>query len=781
MNRLVVSPLVPSLAILYVCFAALGATGGALHTYFMLVVLPLAVVFVWRKTRPAPEGDDPIVAGARVATRACLWGATLWVAARSGPPGRASFDVAANLGTGTAAVAALVALARIPGLPGLLVPHPATRALDAAAFAAFAWGIAIAIPATDALAPAGFVSIDPLAIDYATTTASAAGLLVLAAACVRLLQLRRLELGVGERARAALALSLAALLFVVPASLFGVTAPDRLLPFGLIIASIGCLWAATAANPARIARALRASVAVGMLGAPLALATALLAREWPAQAGLFVLLASLSGVFVGLVARAVARPLGPEQSRWLEAIEAATERALVPEPDAALRAALEALGRALARPVARPVLYRTDPAEAVSVDVAGYLHVDRGAAPEGCYELALGEPELTLRAEVLQALEVRRPDVRGLLEWMRDVGAFSATRLDTPEGPIGLLVLPRGSRTAPLTLEEARSLRGLAERLTAVLSLASALARSRQREAELREELNQRGAEIVRLEQVALLSNDRHSRIADRLAQRVSRASYSPAVRVALDRAAQLASRASRVALIAPFGTDVLGWAAIMHRASSRSGGPLVWVEGASGREHDVELWADAQRSPLALAEGGSLVLLDAGALPLPLQDRIAVELGERARRAESSAIPAAGLVLGVHEQPEALVAAQRLSRSLERLVAQNLLELPRLADRAEDLRAIVLDELAKLGMRLRGRPLGIDAPALRALAEHAFPGNELELEHLLGRAAAAASGEVVTLADLHALGFEVEPFEDDRTTPLPPLARNRRTLPRSR
>src|SRR6185295_5121654 len=116
-----------------------------------LALLPLWLAEVWRRTRRVSTGERQIEPAALSALRACHFGAALWVAARLGAPGRSAYDALANLGTAFAAVAALVALARLPSEGGLLAPAEGTRSLDAAAFAGFLWGIAIALPATRAL------------------------------------------------------------------------------------------------------------------------------------------------------------------------------------------------------------------------------------------------------------------------------------------------------------------------------------------------------------------------------------------------------------------------------------------------------------------------------------------------------------------------------------------------------------------------------------------------------------------------------------------------------
>ena len=51
-------------------------------------------------------------------------------------------------------------------------------------------------------------------------------------------------------------------------------------------------------------------------------------------------------------------------------------------------------------------------------------------------------------------------------------------------------------------------------------------------------------------------------------------------------------------------------------------------------------------------------------------------------------------------------------------------------------------------------------------LIEHAWPGNEIELEDVLTRAANLAEGDVVTRADLDQIGFEPSPPAARRTRP---------------
>jgi hypothetical protein len=766
-------------AVAYVCFGALANADTPLLPLLALFALPAWLAVVWRRTERGEVGPRRVEARALSAVRACHFGAALWVAARLGTPGHSSLDAAANLGTAIAAIASLVTLARLPSEGGMLLPAPATRSLDAAAFAGLLWGVGVALPGTRALF-ASDVALDPLSIDYATTTAAIGSLLVLVAAAWRLRVQRRLEIGVADRVAGALALSITAVTVALPVALADIAAPDRVLPAAVLASSLACSWTATTREPTTVSAALRGVLAICILGVPSALFIAVAARAFPAHAATITLAGSAIAVVVGILARDVARPLGPEQSRWLEAILRASQGALQPDPDAAIRAALAELRTASGDPTAKPELWRSQPDEVMSVDIAGYLHLTSGKAPDALYEMAMMEPERTLRADVLRALEVRRPDVRPLLAWFDARKAFSATLVVDEEGALGFLLFPRAHRSSAMTLEEARATRVLCDRISALLAVSSALARSRQRELEASRTAERVGAERDRLERIIELGSGRHRAFAELIARPVRIATYSPAARFAVDEIERRSKSGAPLALLSPPGVDAAGWAAVAHLASPHGGGPLVVVDAATAILHDEEHWRDPGVSPLSLADGGTLVILDAPALPRAVQDYVSSALDRRKHEPVSS-VPAPNLVVSTREPLTALSLEGRLSPRFAARFGETCVTLPGLVSRPEDLRALVLDRLAGVGMRGRGEPLGIDSAALAMFLEHRWPGNDVELEDVLVRAAEVASGPVVTTANLATIGFKYEPEIAAAPPPPEPTARKRRSRPAKR
>lgn len=759
-------------ALAYVCLSALPDAPRPTIPVVAAALLAAWLGEVWRRSArlarrrsgalPSPESERRSHAGAIAAIRAGHFGAALWVSALLGAEGRPAYDAVLNMGAGIVAVSALLALARLPTEGGLLAPASSVRSLDAAAFAGLLWGIAVALPSTVALFSGGGFP-DPLAIDYATTTAALGSLMVLVAAAVRLRFLRRFEMGAADRTAGAVALATTALVVAIPVAIADIAPPDRVLPAAVIAGSLACLWASTTHEPTTVSAALRGVLAIMILGVPVSLFAAIAARAFPAHAAPIALAGAAVAIGAGLVARDVARPLGPEQSRWLTAIEAASRAALQPDPDAAIRAALEALRLDSQDPSARAELFRNAPEEVLYVDVAGYLHVEKARAPERLYELAMAEPERTLRTEVLRAMQVRRPEVRPLLAWFESRRAFSATIVVDEDGPLGFLLLPRGARKRPMALEEARAVCRLSDRISALLAVSSALARSRGRELAAAHHARETETERARLEQIVQASAGRHRAYAELVARPVLVTSYSPAARFAVDELERRGKTDEPLVLVAPPGVDPSPWAAVAHLSSPGSGGPLVLVDAATATAHDESLWTDAVRSPIRLADGGTLLVLDAAALPHAAQDHLARAI---AHRDTSSSIPRARVMVSLRARVPNLVASGRLTRSLGSALGEAHVDLPALSSRTEDLRALALERLSAAGMRARNQPLGIDASALSLLVEHRWPGNDLELRDVLVRAAEVARGPVVTARDLADIGFRADPASDAARPP---------------
>jgi DNA-binding NtrC family response regulator len=286
-----------------------------------------------------------------------------------------------------------------------------------------------------------------------------------------------------------------------------------------------------------------------------------------------------------------------------------------------------------------------------------------------------------------------------------------------------------------LTHEETMLARLLADHLGAVTGAAAQLARSRARELEAEQALvvgRERERELA-------LVIERHGRRQRALAEVMARparvASYSPAAHDALFAAERLGESERAVAMLVPPGVDAMPWAAVMHLASPRSGGALVAVDATMPADQLVERWQAAETSPFEVARDGTLVVVDPQRLP------------PEAQRLCGAQLPGdVGLVLVVPGR----AALESLDEHLRARVGERVLALPALAERAEDLRALALHHLSRIGERVRARPYGLSLRAQQLLNDYEWPGNDAELEAVLLRAAlGCGDGDVIDAADL--------------------------------
>lgn len=733
--------------ILYVVFASLQADPRGWSTWLLLVAAPLGLWLTWRYTGTLIRlGErDPEVR--RDCIRAATTGALLFVGARTGPLGHPGFDAAANLGVGITLVAANVALARIQGRGGLLNVPATTRSLDSAIFAALLWGIATTLPALRSVVSRSLLVLDPVAIDYATITAAMASLLLMLAVALRLRFLRRLELDVADRAISVLTVAGVALLATLPALFFDLVAPDRAVPTVVIASALFYVWAAGATDARRVTSSLRAMLAILTFLSPIVLFLALWSRSVPHLGPILIVVAAATGVTLGLFSARLSRPLAPEQSRWLDSINRASEAALVPDPDDALRATLVALGPVAPGPSSRVELWRLHPASVLYVDIAGQLHDESAQIPDATVELSGEEPERTLRVDVLRATQVRNPLARESLRHFETRNIYAATLLTSESGPLGLLALPEGHRKSALSLEETVALRRLADRLESVLAITSAQARSRRRELEALAQLEAMTAEARRLASVAEQEGSRQRRFAERYARHLRPTIYSPSARSAQITLERLAKISRELSIVLPPGADALGWASLAHLASPRHSGPFV-VFDAAAQDFGAENWDDPECSPLAIAETGTWVLLNPKALDAT-QRQLLVRTWTRHKAARDLQFAQnVGMILAWHlgHVPSGAEAEVDPDDELWRMFPPDTrVTVPALVDRAEDLRAIIYERAARLGAILKGRPLGVDPSALAILLEHAWPLNDLELDATLHALVLASTDDVIT------------------------------------
>lgn len=585
----------------------------------------------------------------------------------------------------------------------------------------------------------------PIAVDEAALSVAAMGALgSLAATAVVELERRRLELGVADRLRAFVPVAFT--LVAIAVALAGLGLADAAVVFPLALAT-GALLAGVAAvstAPETLSRATARSAVVGALTVLPAIGLAALARARPEHAAGAVVGAALVALLAAYAAKRLADRLAPRTEPWTAAFEAAQRAASQPDPHVALEQALALLRGLSPRRNEAPAIYFFDPPSVMWVDIAGYVQREAVSIPERLAEVAKGEVESVVQAAVLERVAVRRPDVRPLLSWFDDRALLAVALIFEHDTPIGMVGLPRGARGLPLSLAEVRALGLLARLLGGHIATSGKLDRSLARERATSADAAREREELARVREELARELGRNQALAETLRARAERVLYSPAARLAHEALLAAGAAGEPLALLAPPGIDPLPPLATYHlaRADRRA---LIVRAGEDRALTDLELWRDPERSPFTAARGGTLALMDAQLLPRLVQAYVATVM------AGGGDAPA--LVAVLPASVDLLLAKGRLDEHLADALTASV-QLPPLAARSEDLRALALDRLTALGLRAKGAPIGIDRSALAALAEHAWPGNDLELEAVLIRAAAVCSGDAITREDLTLSGF---------------------------
>jgi DNA-binding NtrC family response regulator len=221
----------------------------------------------------------------------------------------------------------------------------------------------------------------------------------------------------------------------------------------------------------------------------------------------------------------------------------------------------------------------------------------------------------------------------------------------------------------------------------------------------------------------------------------------SPALRALRETIARVGPADATVLITGPSGSGKENAARALHAASFRAAGPFEAVNcGAIPLElAEAELFgAEAgaytgstrtRIGRLEAANGGTLFLDEIGELPSALQVKLLRALETRSVERLGGGRPVAvdfRLVAATNVDLESAMARGAFRADLYWRLAVVLLELPPLADRAEDIDALVGHFAAQLRQRLH-----LPADGLARLQAHDWPGNLRELRNLVERALA--------------------------------------------
>ncbi|NIM42473.1 MAG: response regulator [Hydrogenophaga sp.] len=234
----------------------------------------------------------------------------------------------------------------------------------------------------------------------------------------------------------------------------------------------------------------------------------------------------------------------------------------------------------------------------------------------------------------------------------------------------------------------------------------------------------------------------------------------------------KVATSMAPVLILGESGTGKELVARAVHECSHRASGPFIAVNCGAIPENLIEAeffgarkgaytGASADREGyFQAAHGGTLFLDEIGDLPLAMQAKLLRVIQERRVRAlgavQEDAIDVR-LVSATHRDLPALVQAGQFRQDLYYRLNVIGLRTPALRDRPEDLPLLAQALLERLCAEAGQAVPELSSAALAWLQARELPGNVRELENLLQRALALASGPVLHSADFGETG-DTEP-----------------------
>jgi len=154
----------------------------------------------------------------------------------------------------------------------------------------------------------------------------------------------------------------------------------------------------------------------------------------------------------------------------------------------------------------------------------------------------------------------------------------------------------------------------------------------------------------------------------------------------------------------------------------------------------------------IEMAENGTLFLDEAGDIPLPLQVKLLRFLQERVVERIGGRTPIhvdTRVVCATHQNLEAMIATGAFREDLYYRLAEIVVKIPSLAERAGDAVILARHFVHRFSRDLNPAVQAIAPDALAAIEAYAWPGNVRELENRIKRAVIMSDSRSLTATDL--------------------------------
>jgi two-component system response regulator HydG len=228
----------------------------------------------------------------------------------------------------------------------------------------------------------------------------------------------------------------------------------------------------------------------------------------------------------------------------------------------------------------------------------------------------------------------------------------------------------------------------------------------------------------------------------------------------------QVAPSSASVIITGESGTGKELVARTIHELSPRRNGPYIPINCAAlpetlmeselfGHERGAFTGADRRREGcFELANGGTLLLDEIGEMKAELQAKLLRVLEEqKIRRLGGTAEVAIDVrvLAASNRNLESAIREGKFREDLYYRLNVFSIELPTLAERADDIPVLVEHLLREIEMPADKNIVGVEGECLEVLKGYRWPGNVRQLRNVIERALIVARGPLITVADLPA------------------------------
>jgi two-component system nitrogen regulation response regulator NtrX len=205
-----------------------------------------------------------------------------------------------------------------------------------------------------------------------------------------------------------------------------------------------------------------------------------------------------------------------------------------------------------------------------------------------------------------------------------------------------------------------------------------------------------------------------------------------------------------------------------IHYMSSRASGPISEINCATLPQDliEIELFGiekgtlpgieKTRRGKIELMQGGTLLIEEIEEMPVILQEKLVhfIKSGKFKRFGSSEEIASDVRVILTNTNTLDSAAAQKISRELQSLIQTNIMSMPPLRERPEDIYSLVVhfsDMAAKQMASLRKT---ISEQGMKLMLKHSWPGNVRELKNFIERVYILTPSDFVDVHDLRFAGL---------------------------